>query len=188
MSIKGSITTTDYIPFEVATKVANQLLEEGPAWLGLYITVAINTGLRYGDIHLLTWEQLKSSIFTINESKTGKRRTIKVNPNIHEAVKKVDNGNSGLVFLSGHKKPYTIENINLHLKKVFSNSKSGLKISSHSLRKSFGRKLYTLDPDKLNALIFLSELFNHTDLKVTRRYLGIRQEELNEKYMSLSNF
>jgi hypothetical protein len=36
------------------------------------------------------------------------------------------------------------------------------------------------------ALIKLSELFNHSSPQITRRYLGIRQEELMEVYESLN--
>lgn len=187
MSVRGSYTTTDYIPFEIATKVADQLLEDGPAWLGLYITVAINTGLRCGDLRLLTWEQIKQPSITINEGKTGKRRTLAINDKIKRAVNLTDTGRTGLLFISSHKKAYSIENINLHLKKCFCHLK-GINVSSHSLRKSFGRKVYNLQPDKLNALVFLSDLFNHTDLKITRKYLGIRQEELNSIYHSLAEF
>jgi site-specific recombinase XerD len=32
------------------------------------------------------------------------------------------------------------------------------------------------------ALVKLSELFNHSDIKTTRKYLGLRQEELLETY------
>ena len=36
------------------------------------------------------------------------------------------------------------------------------------------------------ALIKLSELFNHADIQTTRRYLGLRTEELLETYDMLS--
>jgi hypothetical protein len=35
------------------------------------------------------------------------------------------------------------------------------------------------------AIIKLSEIFNHASSLVTRRYLGLRQEELGEVYDSL---
>jgi site-specific recombinase XerD len=35
------------------------------------------------------------------------------------------------------------------------------------------------------ALIYLSEIFNHSSIAVTRRYLGIRQEQLKDIYMNL---
>ena len=55
--------------------------------------------------------------------------------------------------------------------------------STHSLRKTFGRKVVeSAGMDAEMALIRLSELFNHRDVATTRRYLGLRQSELLETY------
>lgn len=35
------------------------------------------------------------------------------------------------------------------------------------------------------ALVKLSEIFSHSSIAITRRYLGLRQQELGEVYMSL---
>jgi len=59
------------------------------------------------------------------------------------------------------------------------------KVSSHSLRKSFGRRVWENDGESERSLIYLSEIFNHSSIQMTRIYLGIRQEELNEVYLSL---
>ena len=58
-------------------------------------------------------------------------------------------------------------------------------LSSHSLRKSFGRQCYEKNNESEKALMYLSEMFNHTSPSITRKYLGIRQEELNNIYMTL---
>lgn len=59
--------------------------------------------------------------------------------------------------------------------------------STHSLRKTFGRQVVEMaGTDAEFALIKLSELFNHSDIKTTRRYLGLRSEELLETYDLLS--
>ena len=59
--------------------------------------------------------------------------------------------------------------------------------STHSLRKTFGRRVVDMAGAEAEmALIKLSELFNHSSPMITRRYLGLRQEELGEVYDSLS--
>lgn len=55
--------------------------------------------------------------------------------------------------------------------------------SNHSLRKCFGRKVVEMAGGNSEmALIKLSELFQHSSVNVTRRYLGLRQEELLNTY------
>jgi len=79
---------------------------------------------------------------------------------------------------------YCIQRVNVILKEV--KTKYDLKInnfSSHSFRKSFGHAVYNNAGDNFEmALVKLSELFNHSDIKTTRKYLGLRQEGLLETY------
>lgn len=59
--------------------------------------------------------------------------------------------------------------------------------STHSMRKTFGRKIVEASGENSEfALIKLSELFNHSDVATTRRYLGLRTEELLETYKLLN--
>lgn len=78
--------------------------------------------------------------------------------------------------------------VNRHLKGVKTVYQLKAKnVSTHSLRKTFGRRVVDMaGPDAEMALIKLSELFNHSSPSVTRRYLGLRQEELGEVYESLT--
>jgi integrase len=56
-------------------------------------------------------------------------------------------------------------------------------ISSRSFRKTFGRAVYNnAGQNSEMALVKLSELFNHSDIKTTRKYLWLRQEELMMAY------
>jgi len=58
--------------------------------------------------------------------------------------------------------------------------------STHSLRKTFGRKLVdSAGAESEMALIKLSEIFNHSSPAITRHYLGLRQEEIGEVYEGL---
>ncbi len=65
----------------------------------------------------------------------------------------------------------------------------GLKIahfSTHSLRKTFGRRVVEMaGANSEIALIKLSDIFQHSSVKITRIYLGLRKEELMDTYDQL---
>ena len=185
MSLKGSKTTSDYIDFDRATAVANKLIKENQKPIfGLYILISINTGLRISDTLNLKWKDLEGDSIKLNEKKTGKYREIRINSTIRNAISKFDK-NSEYIFLSQKKTVYSRQQINVLLKKVFHREARTLSIKSHSLRKAFGRRIFHNHNESDKSLIYLSELFNHTSPSITRTYLGIRQEELNDIYMNL---
>ena len=50
-----------------------------------------------------------------------------------------------------------------------------------------GRQVYTMNGENSElALVKLMELFNHSSVAITKRYLGLRQEEILETYDCLS--
>ena len=56
-----------------------------------------------------------------------------------------------------------------------------------SLRKTFGRQVYNMNSENSElALVKLMELFNHSSIANTKRYLGLRQEEILETYDCLT--
>ncbi|MFS2568488.1 tyrosine-type recombinase/integrase, partial [Phocaeicola vulgatus] len=83
---------------------------------------------------------------------------------------------------------FTIQRINVILKEVKKRYKLRLgNFSCHSLRKTFGRQVYNMNSDNSElALVKLMELFNHSSVTITKRYLGLRQEELLNTYDCLS--
>lgn len=183
MSALGTITTSDYIEFDRATTVGEKLLkDEKQKTLGLYIIVSINSGLRISDVLALKGENLKADTIKLTEKKTNKHREIKINENIKKAIKQYGTLTDGYLFVSQKKTVYSIQSVNRLLKGIFKKEAKTLNISTHSMRKSFGRKVYESCGESEKALNYLSELFNHTSLSITRRYLGIRQEELNNIY------
>ena len=183
MSALGTITTSDYIQFDRATAVGEKLLkDEKLKTLGLYIIVSINSGLRISDVLALKGENLKADTIKLVEKKTNKHREIKINDNIKKAIQVYETLNDSYLFVSQKNTVYSIQSVNRLLKSTFKKEAKTLNISTHSMRKSFGRKVYESSGESEKALNYLSELFNHTSLSVTRRYLGIRQEELNNIY------
>lgn len=62
--------------------------------------------------------------------------------------------------------------------------------SSHSLRKTFGRRVWLQECDKGRgdqALLLLADVFGHTSIATTKRYLGIRQDEILSVYDALDD-
>ena len=79
---------------------------------------------------------------------------------------------------------FTIQRINVILKEIKKEYRLKVKnFSCHSLRKTFGRQVYNMNSENSElALVKLMELFNHSSLAITKRYLGLRQEEILETY------
>ena len=192
-SQKGKRFTADFIPYETAQAKGNELLRsDKQAVIGFYILFSINSGLRVSDVLKIRHRDLiglrPGEYLNLNEQKTGKFREIQVNSKITEAYKylterlQVEPDQS--VFLSNKQTVYRTESLNTILKKVFIEEKVP-HISTHSLRKSFGRHVYELNGNSEDALIKLSELFQHSSMAITRKYLGLRREELGSIYMNL---
>jgi len=187
MSLKNSVTTSDYMNFDSTLNKAMKLIKTDKNYkLGFLIVFGINTGLRISDILKLKFTDLESDSISLSESKTNKKRIIKLNDNVKKAysiLKQRNPDTEGFVFTSNQNTVYSKQYVNRKLKEIFG-SKT-LAISTHSLRKTFGRAVFINNNETDKALLYLSELFNHSSPAITKRYLGIRQEELDDIYMSL---
>jgi integrase len=184
MSLKGTTTTADYLDYEkVMYKANNMLNDDATKVVGAYIIIAVNTGLRCGDVLNLSFDDLKKDTVTITEGKTKKTKTIAINDKIKELVNKLGKDKTGSPFITQKGTIITIQHLNVMLKKLL--KEKGLNVSSHSMRKTFGRRVYFNNNESEKALMYLMELYNHSSLMMTKKYLGIRQEELNNIYLSL---
>ncbi len=194
MSLRYSSTTADYLVWSDAMNLVRKLAKDGNYKISLLIAIGCFTGLRISDILSLRWKQiLDTDEFTVIEKKTGKQRTIRLNPQLQEHIKECYKnikpvGINAPILVSQKGTVFSVQRINIILKEV--KSKYRLKIknfSCHSLRKTFGRQVYNMNNDNSElALIKLMELFNHSSVAITKRYLGLRQEELLNTYECLS--
>ena len=187
MSKKGTNTTADYLNFDETTSKALKIIKSGKdSNLGFLVLAGINMGIRIGDILTLHYEDFDGDNVVITEKKTKKKRTIRVNENVREGLsllKLKTKNEKGPIFITTRGAVHSTQYFNRWLKVHFGSKK--INVSSHSLRKTFGRRVWINNNENEKALIYLAELFNHSSLAITKRYLGIRQEELNDIYMSL---
>lgn len=176
------MTGSDYLDFDKALETGIKLIKTNEnKSFGFLIVVGINLGLRIENLLELSYEDLQQEKITIVEGKTGKRRTLIINDNIKKALSYYDlTIAKGYVFKSQKNSVYSPQHVNRLIKKYFKG-----KVSSHSLRKTFGRRVWDNDDQSERSLIYLSELFSHSSIATTRIYLGIRQQELDNIYISL---
>ena len=194
MSLKYSHTTADYMVWSDAMNLIRKLAKDDNYKMSLLIALGCFTGLRISDILALRWKQiLDTSEFTIIEKKTGKQRTLRLNPQLQEHIKDCYEHIKPLtihapILVSQKGTVFSIQRINVLLKEIKKTYKLKVKnFSCHSLRKTFGRQVYNMNSENSElALVKLMEIFNHSSVTVTKRYLGLRQEEILETYECLS--
>lgn len=194
MSQKYSKTTADYLVWSDAMNLIRKLAKDGNYKMSLLVAIGCFSGLRISDILALRWSQILGvSEFTIIERKTGKQRTVRMNDELqahimdcYEHIKPRSVNSHILISQKGT--VFTVQRINVILKEI--KKKYRLKVnhfSCHSFRKTFGRQVYTMNGDNAElALVKLMELFNHSSVAITKRYLGLRQEEILETYDCLT--
>ena len=194
MSLKYSSTTADYLEWSEAMNLIRKLARNGNYKMSLLVAIGCFTGFRISDILALRWKQiLDVTEFTITERKTGKRRTVRINHELqlhirdcYEHIKPISMENHILISQKGT--VYTVQRINIILKEIKAKYRLHIRhFSCHSLRKTFGRQVYNMNSDNAElALVKLMELFNHSSVAITKRYLGLRQEEILETYDCLT--
>lgn len=194
MSLKFQNTTADYLEWDSNILLISKLFQDQNYKFSLMIALGSFFGIRISDLLNLKWcNILNTDLLTIIEKKTKKQRTIKINEQLkkhilacHKEIKAQSNNEH--IFTSQKGSVYSVQRINVVFKEI--RVKYNLKIknfSTHSLRKTFGRQVYNNAGSNAElALVKLSELFNHSDVRTTRKYLGLRSEELMEAYDLLS--
>ena len=156
--------------------------------------VGINVALRISDLLKLKWIDVlennkKFKDIYIIEGKFKKNRRIKLNNVSQKALKELleslDNYSmDDYIFKSreGNTKPISRQQALNILKE--SALAVGIKdnVGTHSLRKTWGYHAWK----KGFSPALIMETLNHSNLSMTKRYLGIRQDEINDLYRSLN--
>lgn len=189
MAKKGVLTKADYLPYEEYKAVLNKLHEDGKYRDELYFIVAFSTALRISDILSLRWEDiLGKDRITKTEQKTGKTRMIRMNTAVQNKIAELygllrSPRKSYFLFKDNAISPITSQAINKRLKAI--RDKYNLSItnfSSHTFRKTFGRYVYEKKGKTEESLLLLCSILNHSNPSVTKRYIGLRDDEINSVF------
>lgn len=143
----------------------------------------INTGLRVSDIlGLNVGDVRRKSIIELKEKKTGKYKQILLNRKLKGILE-------GFISEREDDEPlFTSQKIQHRLcrSQVYRMINKACKatgvtethIGTHTMRKTFGYHHYK----QFNDSAMLQQIFNHSSPKITMRYLGINQDEINQSY------
>lgn len=195
MSIKGSVTTADYLPYPDYQKLVQSLIDEKKYWWASYCILSFCTGLRYSDVCRLKWKDiLDQRKIIITAQKTNKTHVIPIGNNASdhftELYERMGRPDKESFVLSGSQneegKAVSIQYINRSLKKW--TAKYGLNIenfSTHTFRKTFGRYVYEKGGRDEKTLLYLNRIFKHNNLSTTMIYLGIRDDEISNIFNSI---
>lgn len=194
MSLPGQKTTTSAMSWEDFKSLIAKLERDREYKFCLLITIATFTGLRISDLLGLRFSQFENGdLLTIVETKTRKTRKIKINSDLKTIVQRVRDkmgvvNSEQYIFLNKYgNKVIDKSYVNLKLKKLFKryDIHNEGNISSHMFRKTLGNRVLRLNNYSNESIIKLMELFNHSSPSITRRYLGLREQEILDVYDSL---
>ena len=192
MAQKNVLTTSDYLPFEEFEKLIAGLRKDKQYIWELYATLSFCTALRTSDIRNLHWKEALGKSITVIEKKTKKTRTVKLNADVQAKIRRLYNlldqpHVSSLIFVNKRTgEPITSQYVNLKLKEF--KRKYNLAIdnfSTHTFRKTFGRYVYESTQQSPKSLLLLNRILNHTSIEVTKTYIGITQDEIDDVFLNL---
>ena len=192
MSLRGSITTSDYLPFEEYQRLVNELENDGQYMWAVYCLLSFCLALRVSDILKLRWKDIyEASSVKVTEKKTGKTKYVPIGNNTRERVTKLY-GKMGkpsmnsFIIVNSHGGVISRQYINMIVKEW--KKKYNLQIgnfSTHTFRKTFGRYVYNKLGRTQEALVCLNRIFRHASIQTTMIYIGLRDDEIGGIFNSI---
>lgn len=142
-------------------------------------TFGINTGLRVSDIVPLSVGEVRGKTHVVlREQKTGKIKRFLLPTKLRQEIEVYTAHMADAEYLfasrkgNGHITPTQAYRALVKAGEVLGRDDIG----THTMRKTFGFAYYRQTKD----LGFLQEIFNHSAPSITKRYIGITQDEIDE--------
>jgi len=173
-------------------ELAGYFLKRGEIRNHLLVVMGVHTALRISDLLRIKWEdvydfenqRVRESV-SITEKKTGKSKLIALNKTIIAAL--------SLCACAAKRGEYLIKSRNggaisrIQAYRIIRAAAEALgfrsRVSCHSLRKTFG---YHAWKSGVSPAVIM-EIYNHSNFAVTRRYLGVTQDDKDEVYRKLAD-
>jgi integrase len=157
------------------------------------IVLGACTALRISDLLKLTWADVydeKRKKFrthiTVTEQKTGKQRKIALNEKAINVLKLHSLQSRGVFLFANDRNGSAISRTQAW--RIIKTAVEAVGIDGcigcHSLRKTFGYHAWKSGASP----VMLMEVYNHTSFDVTRRYLGITQDDTDKIYLNAKLF
>ena len=173
---------------------ADYWLKKGNLRNYVLIVLGVSTALRIGDLLRLKWSDVYDaecgdffSHITLTEQKTGKHKVIALNKQAVNALNLyLPNSCGNFIFASNRKDGRAITRVQAWRIIRIAAEAVDLdgRIGCHSLRKTFG--YFAWRNGTLPTV--LMDIYNHSSYEVTRRYLGISQDDRDKVYMGMVFF
>jgi integrase len=142
-----------------------------------FVVIAVNTGMRKGEILSLKWSQIRNGFIYVDKTKTDEARQIPINRDLEECFKNVRTRQqltSQHVFSNGQ--GGFIRDVRTSFKSAL--RRAGiLDFHPHDLRHTFASH-YLMRGGSLKGL---KEVLGHKDIKMTMRYAHLSKEFVKEE-------
>lgn len=202
---------SEVYPFQLDDmKKMVKYFEDNKMWLHyLLFIIGCNTARRVGDTLNLTWEHfydprtgnLREEIMEIVEDKTDKLANPRINSACRNAIEKYiekthvkpeANNYHEFVFkqLTGTYRGTVItsDGYRKALKKAAVAVGITYNVGTHSPRKTFGMISRMIHPHDYDSMELLQTIYNHSDAKTTKHYIGLTKEKVNQYYDDFGGF
>lgn len=190
-------------------RISEYLVSKGRYRDNMLFIVGINFGLRISDLKVLRFSQLINDDCTFrdrfpvlekktkNTRKVRRNRYITINTAVVEAVTLYlehtpDVKLSDYMFTSistnglNKGKPMSNQGIDLMLKGIARDLGLGIRIATHTLRKTFAFHQMVMSGNDPRKLLLLQKMFGHATAAQTLDYIGITSDEIDEAYRSMN--